>query len=761
MVFQSKSGVDVEKTVQNSQFKIAANAKIFSILSDGVYVQKVDAVIRELCCNAYDAHIEARQDKRFLVKLPSELDPEFKVRDFGFGLSHEEMSMYTTYGESTKSSSNAYIGAFGIGAKSPFAYTGTFNVTAYRNGKGRAYSMFVEDGAPQMTLLGEFDTDEPSGLEVFFPVRLNDVKDFQSKAIKILAFMADKLEVHGMPERWYEELALEVKQFEWVDAPYIGQGYRTSRINLDVKCSGLHILQGNVAYRMSMDEVSEIFKLAIGKDYDRTVRYLRNEFYLNGYIRVPNGTFVPHPSRERLTFDNLTKEGLKNIFSKVFQHFIYDDISSILGNVKTYYELYLAIRGKSPIIRNAPQIAEFSIDAQNQPVQSNPLAKPIRNFNDWRKTEFSGITIVDTRSGGYRFKRANQLTMAGSLADRIYFTNKYPLNIDYRYRLIKDMQKSEAKKIIILDGWQYGALFQLSDKSRFVDVQALPKLSQAELAEFKQEAQSTATGVRVTKEEVSFVNVTNDYLWLDQKTSEKVVEASSKMRVMWVGSSNRYLFPLGSKVYKLKTKEGCEDIHSYLKFYLNSAKNMMPNWKEGATIRFGIAVLPEGHPLRGVLPELVGELRSAALTEIREFLKGLRFKVDKNSDDLFIGCLRKNPAVFDRLLEGWSEREKFDKWKANGMPDGDRRIKKPVIPFFLWDDSDSEMKDARLLYLAERNCITILMRDFYDRVALRFPLFGHASWAGITRKDVAADMIDYMKFKLGLESDAEEMGITA
>jgi hypothetical protein len=756
MVFQSKTGCNIEKTVCNNQFKIAANAKLFSILSDGVYVQKIEAVIREICSNAYDAHIEAKQERNFIVKLPSDFDPEFKVRDFGFGLSDEDMSMYTTYGESTKSSSNAYIGAFGIGAKSPFAYTNTFNVTSYQNGKGRAYSMFVEDGAPQMTLMGEFETEEPSGLEVFFPVRLSDVQDFQNKAVWILAFMADKLEVKNVPDRWYEKLDFEVKKYEWIDAPYIGQGYQTSHIALDTNYSNLHILQGNVAYEMNMSEVSEILRLALGKRYDRTILYLKTNFYVNGFIRVPNGTFIPHPSRERLTFDDLTKENLKNIFSKIFQHFVYDDIESILGNVKTYYELYLALQGKSRIIRNSPNIVDFVIDNQNPLIHSTSTAKPIRNFDEWRKAEFSGITVKDSPLSGYRFKQASQLTMFGSSADRIYFTSKYPLSMDYRYRLIKDIQKSEAKKVIILDEGRYGHLFQPSDKSLFVDVQALPKLTQAEWAEFKQITKSMAE-VRVTKEEVSFVMISNRCPWakLHQKTTDEVIEYASRMQVMWIGSNRRYEFPFGDRVYKLKVKGDCEIIYRNLEFYLNSAKEMISDWKKDDSILFGVAVLPEGHPLRELLPELIDDLHSAALFEIREFLKVPRFQVERSTGDIFIDYLKKNPMIFDKLLEGWSGRTPFDKWRENGMPKGVVYINKPKIPFFLWDDSDIEMKKARFLYEEEDNCARIIVKKFYDWVSKKHPLFGHNIWTGISNDDVAKELIEYMKFKLGIKPNEE------
>jgi hypothetical protein len=757
MVFQSKAGIDVEKTVQNSQFKIATNSKIFSILSDSIYVRKIDAVIRELCCNAYDAHIESRQDRPFLVKLPSDLDPEFKIRDYGFGISHEDMSMYTTYGESTKSSSNAYIGAFGIGAKSPFAYTNTFNVTSYQNGKGRAYSMCVEDGAPQMTLLGEFETEEPPGLEVFFPVRISDIRDFQDKAIMILSFMADKLEVRGVPDRWREEFDLEVKRYEWIDAPYIGHGYQTSRVTLDTNFSSLYILQGNVAYEMSRSEVSEIFKLAIGNDYERTVRYLKTDFYLNGFIKVPNGTFVPHPSRERLTFDDLTKVGLKNIFAKAFKYFVYDDIDSILGSVKTYYELYLALQGKSQIIRNAPQIINFTIDDQSGSVSSTSIVtKQIKNFDDWRRAEFSGLVLADYPLSEVRFKKASQLTMMGSLAERIYITNKYPLSLDYRYRLIKDIQKAETRKVIILNGGIYENLFQPTDKDLFINIQALPKLTQAELAEFKQITQSTATGLRVTKEEISFIILSTNYedADLQQKTMDEVIDFSSKMQVMWVGSNRRYEFPFGNCIYKLKSKGDCKTIHQNLEFYFDSAKKMIPNWKDGDSIRFGIAILPDGHPLRSLLPELIEDMRSAALFTIKEFLKTLHFQVEKSSNDLFIKSLKRNPLILNKLLEGWKDRDLFDKWIESGMPDGERRINKPRIPFFLWDDSDTEMKDARIHYTAGKNCFDIDIRDLYEQVASKFPLFNHSySWSGINSEAVSNELIEYMKFKLGIKSN--------
>jgi len=96
-------------------FKIKASAKAFSILSSGLYANKIRAIIRELSCNAVDSHVAAgRTDTPFDVHLPNDLEPWFSIRDYGTGLSHEQVSsIYTTYFESTKTESNDYIGALG------------------------------------------------------------------------------------------------------------------------------------------------------------------------------------------------------------------------------------------------------------------------------------------------------------------------------------------------------------------------------------------------------------------------------------------------------------------------------------------------------------------------------------------------------------------------------------------------------------------------------------------------------------------------
>lgn len=89
-------------------------------------------MIRELSCNAKDAHVDAgKGDVPFEIHLPNDLEPWFAVTDFGIGLSHEDVTgLYRTYFDSTKTKSNDVTGQFGIGSKSPFAYVDQFTVEA-------------------------------------------------------------------------------------------------------------------------------------------------------------------------------------------------------------------------------------------------------------------------------------------------------------------------------------------------------------------------------------------------------------------------------------------------------------------------------------------------------------------------------------------------------------------------------------------------------------------------------------------------------
>lgn len=171
-------------------FTIKATGKAFRTLIDGLYENKIGAVVREIISNGYDSHAAAKLgDVPLNITAPTAMDPTFRVRDYGVSMTHEDiMDLYSTIFESTKENTNDQVGMFGLGSKSPFAYTDTFAVTAYLNGEKRIYVAHIsDDDVPQIThIVTEPEINEPQGIEVAIPVKPTDVHKFHHEITRMI-----------------------------------------------------------------------------------------------------------------------------------------------------------------------------------------------------------------------------------------------------------------------------------------------------------------------------------------------------------------------------------------------------------------------------------------------------------------------------------------------------------------------------------------------------------------------------------------------
>jgi hypothetical protein len=230
---------------ESNTFTIKANGKAFKTLIDGLYSNKVRAVIRELCTNAHDSHVEAgHADRQFAVQLPTEWDPQFAVRDYGVSLSHDDvMHLYTTVFESTKEDRDDQTGKLGLGSKSPFAYTDAFTVTAWRDGRCRAYSAYIGDRyMPEIALLSDEPSDEPQGLEVAFAVQAADIYTFATEAATVALGLS--VQPVGRGPAW--------------PAPDSPDLLATSGWRINTAYSGPHARQGSVAYPLDLSAVRNL-----------------------------------------------------------------------------------------------------------------------------------------------------------------------------------------------------------------------------------------------------------------------------------------------------------------------------------------------------------------------------------------------------------------------------------------------------------------------------------------------------------------------
>ena len=169
-------------------FKIKESAKAFRILSSSLYSNKIRAIVRELTCNALDSHVEAGNREPYVVHLPTYMEPTFSVQDFGVGLTHDRvMALYSTYFESTKTESNDFVGALGLGSKSPFSYTDNFVVIASKDGETNTYSAFINDaGVPSIVRLGTEQTGAPNGVTVQMAVQSIDFETFKRELYDVV-----------------------------------------------------------------------------------------------------------------------------------------------------------------------------------------------------------------------------------------------------------------------------------------------------------------------------------------------------------------------------------------------------------------------------------------------------------------------------------------------------------------------------------------------------------------------------------------------
>lgn len=269
------------------EFTINASAEAFRILSSGLYSNKIQAIIRELSCNAVDAHVMAgTPDRPFKIHLPDSWEPFFSIEDFGIGLDDEDVdNIYTSYFTSTKTSSNDLIGGLGLGSKTPFSYTDTFTIRTRKDGVERVYNAYVgKTGSPTVSMISEDDTDEPNGVLVTVPVRKEDFYNFRQEAIKVFQWFRVLPEINDVQLDNSKYQKLEEADGLLVDT----QSYQKQRVT---------VVMGNVAYSVIPDEKN------LPKTNKRAWMFLENAHLT---VRYNIGDLNVTASRESISFDDDT-----------------------------------------------------------------------------------------------------------------------------------------------------------------------------------------------------------------------------------------------------------------------------------------------------------------------------------------------------------------------------------------------------------------------------------------------------------------------
>ncbi len=411
------------------KFQIEASGAAFAVLSSKLYNNKPLAIIRELSCNALDAHIAAgKQDVPFSLHLPTNFEPWFAIRDYGIGLAPEQIEeLYCTYFATTKNESNAYVGAMGLGSKSPFCYTDNFTVTTFWNGKKHIYSAYIEkDGTPSVKKLSMHKTDEVNGLDVQFPVKPQDCWEFENMARIALEFF------NPLPKLNVEDFDIPVQNYAVKTETW---GMRS--VARTHHTHGIRAIMGVVQYGVGNIDISRLTP-----DQRRLSEKPLDIFF-------PIGSLSVAASRETLSNDEMTIEAILTALSEIYTKMIEEIVAKIEAcpnewEARLLIFQLLASDSTQSMVQAAINEGRIYRKYTNFTLSKD---KPFINELDFNKTFLSKFT----RSGYGLWARKENL-----------FTRRAP---DVRLRLeadaLKDPRKREEYDIEFLV--EPGVLFVVND----------------------------------------------------------------------------------------------------------------------------------------------------------------------------------------------------------------------------------------------------------------------------------------------------------
>lgn len=193
----NKLETNVEAESQN--FGIGDASVVIEILRNRLYENKVQTLVQEYICNARDAMREVGNKAPFEVTVPTRLNPVFKVRDFGPGISPDRMrDVFVMYGSSTKRGTNNQTGGFGIGAKSAWSYTDSFTIVSVVSGQRRTYIAHTGvNNNGRLDLVSTDKTDEANGTEIQVAVKGTDIDEFRNAVFRAIYFWDKKPKLKG------------------------------------------------------------------------------------------------------------------------------------------------------------------------------------------------------------------------------------------------------------------------------------------------------------------------------------------------------------------------------------------------------------------------------------------------------------------------------------------------------------------------------------------------------------------------------------
>ena len=275
------------------------------------YSNPLLATIREIVANALDV----TKSKKVDIQLPTQIEPNFIVRDYGCGLSEEDMlGLYTKYGKSTKRDTNEVIGGFGIGRFAPLSYTDSFIVRSVHKGHKHSYIIRVDENDD--TIVSQIESEpsgESDGIYVQVGIKKDDIARFLKTFLKTFWYRKDAINLlneswgsksYGKAEESNEIFDLYAENRYWEDLSHYGDEP--------------YVLMGGIPYTVKRSDKWGMFQKGM-------------------VYKAEIGEFKLHHSRETLEYNPQVEKALENASQKIFDK-LNADLSVQMEDAKNFYE---------------------------------------------------------------------------------------------------------------------------------------------------------------------------------------------------------------------------------------------------------------------------------------------------------------------------------------------------------------------------------------------------------------------------------------
>lgn len=309
---------------------------IFELLRSKMYADPIGSICREVASNSRDANREVGKPTtpiKISIIAPNEMfnisDLSISFEDEGPGISPQRMTdVFLKYAASTKRSTNTFTGGFGLGAKTPFAYTDIFHIITVSEGVKFHYLAYIDETrVGKVSQLSTAKTTEVNGTKIIVPIQPKDRQRFEQAVITATTFWDVKPTLKNFTAGYpsYGTILTTTSGTKVIEERSCSNNYDSS--------SYIACIDG-IAYRLKTD----MLKLQN-----------LNDLCLKIVIPFSNGILNISSNRETLQYDEETIKILTNRINEVAKEIakkINDKIASASDNFKALV-IYKEIKGHS------------------------------------------------------------------------------------------------------------------------------------------------------------------------------------------------------------------------------------------------------------------------------------------------------------------------------------------------------------------------------------------------------------------------------